>query len=87
LVGRRHAQFASNLPPEFQQHVIDTTLPRTENQEVVRGLIWETLTGWSMSHPRAPRSFCASSARRPVADRWHDGSGAGFASPMRLPLR
>jgi thymidylate kinase len=45
FVRRRHAQFASNLPLEFQQHVIDTTLPPAEVRQVVRGLIWETLSG------------------------------------------
>jgi thymidylate kinase len=44
FVRRRHAQFAANVPLEFQQHVIDTTRPPAENRGVVRSLVWETLT-------------------------------------------
>jgi thymidylate kinase len=45
FVRRRHAQFASNLPLEFRQHLIDTTLPPAEVRQVVRRLIWQTLSG------------------------------------------
>jgi thymidylate kinase len=44
FVRRRHAQFASNLPLEFQKHVIDTTLPPAENRDAVHSLVWETLS-------------------------------------------